>query len=489
MKLHRTERSVASAAAKAGMDEKTARKYLRLGKPPSQLQKARSYRTRVDHFAGVWRELEELLEREPGLEALTLMEHLCRQYPGKFQMGQLRTLQRRVKRWRAMAGPEREVFFPQEHPPGRQGQSDFTHMKELGVTIAGQPFDHLFYHFTLTCSNWETGTICFAESFESLAEGLQNALWELGAVPGEHRTDNLSAAIIRVGKRDELTAPYRGLLAHYGMRASHNSPGRAHENGDVEQSHHRFKRAVEQALLLRGRRDFSTREEYTEFLRILLRRRNSLRRERLATELAVLRPLPARRLEDYSVEIAKVTRNSTITVRHNLYSVPSQLIGERVEARVFAEQLQVWFGGSCVAQMPRLRGEGRQAINYRHVIHSLVRKPGAFAHYRYQQCLFPRLLFRVAYDQLGEQYPATAERQYVKLLELAATTSEERVESALRQLVERGTVISYERVVALCRSAQAVITKPLTLAPVRIELASYDGLLSPTEEVAEQWNM
>ena len=489
MKLRRTERSVASAAAKAGMDEKTARKYLRLGKPPSQLQQARSYRTRADNFAGVWRELEELLEREPGLEALTLMEHLCRQYPGKFQMGQLRTLQRRVKRWRAMAGPEREVFFPQEHPPGRQAQSDFTHMKELGVTIAGQPFDHLFYHFTLTCSNWETGTICFAESFESLAEGLQNALWELGAVPAEHRTDNLSAAIIRVGKRDELTVPYRGLLAHYGLRASHNSPGRAHENGDVEQSHHRFKRAVEQALLLRGRRDFVSREEYTEFLRTLLRRRNSLRRERLTTELAVLRPLPARRLEDYSVEVVKVTRNSTITVRHNLYSVPSQLIGERVEARVFAEQLQVWFGGSCVAQVPRLRGEGRQAINYRHVIHSLVRKPGAFAHYRYQQCLFPRLLFRVAYDQLGEQYPATAERQYVKLLELAASTSEERVEAALRQLVDSGTVINYERVVALCHSAAAVADKPLTLAPVRIELASYDGLLSLTEEVAEQWSM
>lgn len=489
MKLRRTEGTLASAAAKAGMDEKTARKYLRLGKPPSQLRKGRSYRTRRDKFAAVWPELEALLEREPSLEALTLMEHLCRQYPGQFQMSQLRTLQRRVKRWRAVAGPEQEVFFPQAHPPGRQAQSDFTHMKKLGVTIAGQPFAHLFYHFTLVYSNWETGTICFAESFESLAEGLQNALWELGGVPLEHRTDNLSAAIVRKGQRDELTVPYRGLLAHYELRASHNSPGRAHENGDVEQSHHRFKRAVEQALLLRGRRDFASRAEYGEFLRELLGRRNSLRRERLATELAVLRPLPAHRLEDYSVAVVKVTRNSTITVRHNLYSVPSQLIGERVEARVFAEQLQVWFGGSCVAQMPRLRGEGRQAINYRHVIHSLVRKPGAFAHYRYQQCLFPRLMFRVAYDQLGEQYPATAERQYVKLLELAATTSEERVELALRQLVDSGTVISYERVAALCHSLLAVAAKPLTLTPVRIELASYDGLLRLTEEVAEQWNM
>jgi hypothetical protein len=104
----------------------------------------------------------------------------------------------------------------------------------------------------------------------------------------------------------------------------------------VEQSHYRFKRAVGQALSLRGTRDFATRDEYAEFLRKLLQRRNGLRRERLATELAVLRPLPALRLEDYSVEMVKVTRNSTITVRHNLYSVPSQLIGERVEVRVFA---------------------------------------------------------------------------------------------------------------------------------------------------------
>lgn len=488
MKLRRTEKTLAQAAAKAGMDEKTARKYLRLGKPPSQLRKVRGYRTRKDNFAGVWRELEELLEREPGLEALTLMEHLCRQYPGQFQMSQLRTLQRQVKRWRALAGPEREVYFPQEHPPGRQGQSDFTHMKELGVTIAGQPFDHLFYHFTLVFSNWETGTICFAESFESLAEGLQNALWELGGVPAEHRTDNLTAAIIRLGKRDELTAPYRGLMDHYGLRASHNSPGRAHENGDIEQSHHRFKRAVAQALKLRGTSDFATRDDYNQFLRELLQRRNSLRRERVNKELAVLQPLPARRLEDYSVELVKVTRNSTISVRRNLYSVPSQLIGERVEVRIFAEQLQVWFGGSCVATMARLRGQGQQAINYRHVIHSLVRKPGAFAHYRYQQCLFPRLLFRVAYDQLCEQYPATAERQYVKLLALAARSSEDRVALVLRELVDSGTVISYERVAALCDVAQTAAPRVTMPAPVVIELTPYDALLSLSEEV-EQWSM
>jgi hypothetical protein len=402
-------------------------------------------------------------------------------------MGQLRTLQRRVKRWRALQGPKREVMFPQVHEPGRQSQSDFTHMTELGVTIAGQLFAHLFYHFTLTFSNWETGTICFSECFESLAEGLQNALWELGGVPAEHRTDSLSAAVNNLKDKAEFTARYEGLLAHYQLQGSHTSPGRAHENGDVEQSHYRFKRAVEQALSLRGSRDFSSREEYAEFLRELLSRRNALRRERLAAEVEVLRALPERRLEDHSAERLKVTRNSTINVRRNIYSVPSQLIGEAVEVRVFAERLAVWYGGVCVAEMERLRGTGGQAINYRHVIHSLVRKPGAFAHYRYQQSLFPRLIFRVAYDQLCEQYPATAERQYVKLLELAATGSEEQVANALQQLVDSGTVISFERVTTRCRSEAAVPSPNQMLLPAAIELAGYDALLTPRQE-APLWS-
>ena len=295
---------------------------------------------------------------------------------------------------------------------------------------------------------------------------------------------------MRKGQRDDLTPPYRGLLAHYGLAASHNSPGRAHENGDVEQSHYRFKRAVGQALSLRGSRDFHTREEYQQFLRELLHRRNRLRRERVGLEMAALRPLPARRLEDYSVAMVKVTRNCTVTVRHNTYSVSSQLIGELVEVRVFAEHLQVWYGGGCVLQMPRLRGEGQQAINYRHVIHSLLRKPGAFAHYRYQQCLFPRLLFRVAYDQLREQYPATAERQYVKLLALAASSSEEQVEAALRQLVASGTVLSYQAVVDLCRApAVPAVSVSQLVAPATIELSSYDALLHLRPEVTEPWSL
>ena len=239
MKLLRTEATITGAAAKAGMDEKTARKYRTLGKPPSQMKKPRSYLTRADGFAGVWRELEELLEGDASLEAVTLMEHLCRQYPGQFQMGQVRTLQRRVKRWRAVAGPEQEVYFPQEHEPGRQAQSDFTHMSDLGVKIAGQPFPHLFYHFTLTYSNWEDGTVCFGETFESLAEGLQNALWKLRGVPGGHRTDSHSAAVKNLNDEEEFTAKYKGVVEHYQMKASRTSPGRAHENGQLASKSYR----------------------------------------------------------------------------------------------------------------------------------------------------------------------------------------------------------------------------------------------------------
>jgi transposase len=255
MKLSQTEETLALAAAKAGMDEKTARKWRQIGKPPSEVNHPRTYRTRPDPFAEVWEQVEQLLERDASLEAKTIFDHLCRQYPERFQESQLRTLQRRVKIWRARKGAPREVMFPQEHVPGRQAQSDFTYLSELLVTIAGQVFKHLFYHFTLVYSNWEWGMVCASESWESLSEGLQQALWKLGGVPAEHRTDSLAAAVKPAGSRDEFTERYQGLLRHYGMRASHTTPGRGHENGDVEQSHHRFKRAVEQELLLRGSRD------------------------------------------------------------------------------------------------------------------------------------------------------------------------------------------------------------------------------------------
>lgn len=339
--MSQSETSLGVAAAKAGMDEKTARKWRRMGQLPSETRLPRTYRTRPDPFAGFWSEIEPLLQLDPSLEAKTIFDHLRRQHPEQLQESQLRTLQRLVKRWRAQKGAPREVFFPQQHVPGRQAQSDFTHMKSVGVTIAGQPFEHLLYHLALTYSNWEWGTVCFSESFESLAEGVQDALWELGGVPEEHRTDSLSAAVRPPHSKEEFTEKYQGLLRHYGMKASHSSPGRGNENGDVEQSHYRFKRAVVQELILRGSSEFAGRAEYEEFLRSLFRRRNQLRRERLVAELPVLGRLPERRLDACTKEVQRVSRNATISIRHNYYSVPSQLIGERVEVRIYGGHLEV----------------------------------------------------------------------------------------------------------------------------------------------------
>ena len=242
-KMVQTEKKKVIAASKAGMDVKTARKYLRNGKLPSQVKPEHTWRTREDPYKEVWEEVSGLLKVESGLEAKTIFEWLQERYPGRFADGQMRTLQRKIRKWRVMEGPGKEVYFAQKHHPGELSASDFTHMNDLWITIEGQRFDHLIYHFVLTYSNWETGTVCFGESFESLSEGLQNALWELGGVPKRHRTDRLSSAVHRMsGAKATFTESYQGLLRHYGMTGEKIQAGKANENGDVEQRHHRFKR-------------------------------------------------------------------------------------------------------------------------------------------------------------------------------------------------------------------------------------------------------
>jgi len=479
MRLRKTERTKAIAASKAGMDEKTARKWVRAGSLPSRSRKERIWRTRPDPFGEVWSEVEAILGRAPTVEATTVFDYLNRCYPGRFESGQLRTLQRRIKRWKATEGNLQEVMFAQRHRPGEQSQSDFTRMGGAQVTIARQPFDHLLYHFVLTYSNWEAITLCFSESFESLTAGLQNALWQLGAVPAEHRTDSLSAAVHQLDRAEEFTDRYQALLRHYGMRASHSQAGRAHENGDVEQAHYRFKRALEQELLLRASRDFASVEDYTAFLDGVIERRNAGRSRRLEEELAVMGRLPERRLEDFTRLRVKVSAGSTIRVRKNTYSVDSRLIGETVDVRLFHDHVELHYGQRKMETMPRLRGEGRHRIQYRHVIHSLVRKPGAFARYRYREDLFPNVLFRAAWDELRRECPATAERQYLAILQLAAQRGEQRVEQALKLLIESGQRIREEAVEAMLGEEARAVWE--VQVPV-IDIGRYDALLSVGRE-------
>ena len=476
MSLLQQEQTLQMAADKAGMNRETARKYCQAGKLPSELRTEHAWRTRTNPFGEVWPWVVEQLSLNPGLEAKTLLAALQRAHPGRFADGQLRTLQRQVKRWRGLEGPGQEVFFAQTHHPGRLCQSDFSHLTKLGVTIGGRSFEHLIYHFVLTYSNWEAFTICYSESFESLSEGLQNALVELGGVPQRHRTDRLSAAVVNTSNLEEFTSRYQGLLGHYGLLGEKTNPDSGHEHGDVEQRHHRFKRAVDQALMLRGSRDFADIQAYRQFLQALTDQLNRGRQSRLAEELKVLRGLPPGRLEAVKRLVARVDCGSLIHVDRNAYSVNSRLIGQQVEVRLHVQHLEVWYGQQKVEDLPRLRGRHQHRVNYRHVIDWLVRKPGAFADYRYQADLFPSSLFRVAYDRLQSQYAGSADKQYLKILELAAKESQSLVEGAIGRLVELDQAVSFEAVEALVQSGQQ-LAAPTAVRVAEVDLSTYDQLL------------
>jgi hypothetical protein len=424
-----------------------------------------------------------MLEKsEARFEAKTLFEYLQRKYAGRYQDGQLRTLQRRIRVWRALEGPGQEVFFEQVHKAGELGQSDFTRMGGLGITVGGQPFDHLVFHFVLTYSNWESGTVCYGESYESLSQGLQNALWELGGVPRAHQTDQLTAAVHQLqknekGSEEEFTQRYRDLMLHYGLEPRKIQVGQPNENGDVEQSHHRFKRAVEQELLLRGSCDFKDLEEYQGFLKDLIERRNENRRDRFEEEQKVLRSLPSRRIEDTIKTDVRVSRGSTIRVQNNTYSVHSRPIGERVEARIKMEEIEVWYAQRCVERVPRLRGEGKHRIDYRHVIDSLVRKPGAFANHTYHSDFFPTSRFRMAYDALKERIPSGADKEYLRILEKAAKDGESGVDDALRLSIAKEEPICFEAVRQIVDEGRGVpAVTEVEIDPV--ELSQYDDLFS-----------
>src|SRR3989454_5231425 len=357
------------AAARAGMSERTARKYEQAGQLPTHLKRPHTWATRANPFEEHWSWVITQLERDPALQGSTLFALLCEQHPGRYRPTQISTLQRHIAKWRAVHGPEQEVIFEQRHQPGERAQSDFTHMEDLGVTIAGEPFPHMVYHFVLTYSNAEAISLCFSETFEALAEGLEQALWQIGGVPQQHRTDHLSAAVRRLDKQgtEDWTKRYHALMAHYGMQPTWNNVSIAHENGDVEQSHHRFKEAVDQALRVRASRDFPSRAAYDRFLQDLIRNRNLKRSERFALEQEALHPLPTTPLAPCQEVHVTVSRFSTIHLKGNVYSVPSRLIDTRVLVRVRAETLEGYVGSALAFTLPRLVGKQQHRIDYHHV--------------------------------------------------------------------------------------------------------------------------
>ena len=354
---------------------------------------------------------------------------------------------------------------------------DFTHCGELGVTIGGEPFRHLLFHLVLSHSGWSDEEVCFGETFGALVKGLQGALWELGGVPRVVRTDNLSAATheLRDSRGRAMNARYEAVLAHYGVEHTRTNPRSSHENGVVEQGHHRLNNAIDQALILRGSRDFESVDEYSEFVRGVVDRRNRLVGSRLKRERHHLRPLPPAPVPEYANYRCRVRRWSTIRVANRTYSVPSRLIGMEVDIRLYSDHIEVYYKGHLVESMERIHGSGEARIDYRHIIGSLVRKPGAFARYRFREQMFPTQSFRLAYDALRGWKGERADVEYVRILHLAATTMESKVDRVLRSLLESGLRFDYATVRRL--SAPAPPPVPELKLAGSVDLGVYDRLL------------
>jgi transposase len=469
-----------AAGAAAGMSERSAREW-QTGPLPSQCKEARDWRTRADPFEGVWGEIVvPLLEQDADgvLEAKTLMEILIDREPDKFSMGQVRTMQRRVRDWRATRGPAQEVYFPQEHQPGHEAALDFTCCNELEVTVRGMPFKHLLFELVAIYSGWTWASVAFSETFEALLDGLQRALWALGGVPKQLVLDNMSAATheLKRGCGRGLTRRFDDARSHLGIENVRRiNPGKSNENGAAESRHNRTKRMLKEELVLRGSRDFDSVDAYEAFAQeALTRRHNRHCAARLDEERPHLLPLPSSKLPSYTASKVKVRKWSTIRVSSRIYSVHSRLIGHEVEARLYPNVVEVRYRGEVVETMARLRGEAEHRIDYRHVINSLVRKPGAFAQYRFREDLFPSMTFRRAYDALHSFRGTRADVDYVRVLKLAADNYESDVEAALQILLASHAPFDYAAVEALVAPREPEFPVVEIAEP---DLAQYDALI------------
>lgn len=484
MRERQKGRTQEQAAAKANLrSRRTVRKYERVDKLPSELKRPRDYRTRKDLFEEHWSEAEAMLKDSPEVEAKILFEWLCEQHPGQYQEGQLRTFQRRVSAWRALNG-SKLLTVEQVHQPGEVMQTDGTWMNELGITLEGQPFSHMLIHSVLPYSNWEWGRVAQSESLLAIRLGLQSALVKLGYIPKIHQTDNTTAATHKLGPKAQgkklherdFNEEYLQLLVHYGIEPRAIHIGNPNENGDIESSNGAFKRAVKQHLLLRGSRNFESREAYEVFLWTIMEKRNAVRSERLAEEMAVMRALDVKPWPQMRELRPRVNRAGIVRVKSNGYSVPSGLRGKQVTVRVYEWQIEVWYANQCVETLPRLIGVKRVHINYRHVIDTLLRKPGGFRNYRYREELFPSVVFRQAWEALNQHLsPRRADIAYLRILKLAAKGLESDVAVTLEGLLSSNKAWDDQTV---AEQVQPQLPAPPSLTQHSVNLSAYDRLLT-----------
>ena len=473
----RKTHDVAIAAAKAGLSPASAYRIEADPRLPSQRHAPRG-RRRPDPLIDIWEsEVVPILKSAPGIRAIAILEELTRRHR-ELNPNIRRTLERRMRAWRALSGPEKEVIFRQEHEPGRMGLSDFTDMGDLAITIAGAPLDHRLFHFRLVFSGFEHAAVILGgESFTALAEGLQDALWTLGGAPREHRSDSLSAAFRNLDPdaQEDQTRRYEALVAHYGMTPTRNNRGVAHENGSVESSHGHLKAAIKDALLLRVSRDFDDLDAYRRFIDEVIGQHNARNRKRIELERAALLALPKRRTIDYDEKIVAVTSSGGFVLRRVFYTVPSRLIGHRLRARIYDDRIECFLGSTSVASLRRGRpisaAKGGHVVDYRHVIHALRRKPMALNNLIYRDQLFPRPAFARAFEAL---HASLGDKRACKILvELLALAHERACESELAEIIAAD--IDAARIPNL-KELRALFTPDGSAAPqVTIALASLDS--------------
>ena len=437
---HKKTDTIEVAAAKAGFSRATG--YRLAADPPPAREKKPRGRRRPDPLADIFdTAVVPILEENPDIRPVGVFEAVMSRHP-ELDPGVRRTLERRIRTWRAEHGEEKDVIFRQKHEPGRQGLSDFTHMGALGVTVAGQALDHMLYHFRLAWSGFAHAHVVLGgESFTALAEGLQDALWHLGGAPREHRTDSLSAAFCNLSKdaAEDITRRYGALCEHYGMEATRNNRGVAHENGSIEGPHGHLKRRIADALALRGSSDFEDLDAYRRFVADVVGRANAHRSRAIEAEGAVLRDLPVDRTVDYEPISVNITSSSGFILRRVFYTVPSRLIGHRLGGRVYDDRIELFLSGTHLLTLPRGRagatGPNVHVVNYRHVIHSLKKKPMALLNLVYRDELFPREAYRRCFEKALERL---TEREACRLaVGLLALAHEENCEAELAAEIDR----------------------------------------------------
>ncbi|HEY9460717.1 MAG TPA: IS21 family transposase [Paralcaligenes sp.] len=426
---HRRDSTQAVAAAKAGISERSARRIDSQELQPGTA--ARPWRTRADPLIDVWDTIVvPLLERSPSITTIGLFDHLCEHHADRFDPRARRTLERRVLAWRQLRGPDRDVIFLQTHAPGQLGIADFTVVDEP-VTVAHNPLHHRLLNYRLVASGWAYAqVVCGGESFSALSDGLQNAFWQSGGVPRELRTDSLSAAYKNRAEHDDFTRRFELLCRHYGIIATRNNRGVAHENGAIESPNNHLKRQLKQALLLRGSCDFTSLQNYNQFVQQLVARRNRRVVTAFKDEQRQLQPLPAGRSVNYSEHTLRVTRSSTIELRRVVYTVPSRLIGSRVTVRLFDTKLEIWCAQVHTLTLDRVYSPNKntrvRSVDYRHVIEALVKKPRAFRYSQMRDELLPSHDYQMIWEYVDRTLAADAACQYiVRLLHLAKKTDNE----------------------------------------------------------------